>query len=49
MEEDLKILKEEYLRNHWTDLPQIFILSLGDQTEIEKMVEMKQTSNWRRP
>ena len=35
MEDDLKILKVEYLSNHWSDLPQIFNLSLGDQTKIK--------------
>jgi hypothetical protein len=49
MEEDLKILRVEYLSNHGTDLPKIFNLSLGDQTEIKKMVAMKTTSNGRRP
>ena len=34
MEEDLKILKVEYLSNFWSDLPQILNLSLGDQTKI---------------
>ncbi len=34
MEEDLKILKVEYPSNHWSDFPQIFRLSLGDQTKI---------------
>ena len=48
MEEDLKILKVEYLRNHWPDLPQILNLSSGDQTKI-KMLEMKTTSNGRLP
>ena len=27
MEDDLKILKVEYLSNHWSDLPQILNLS----------------------
>jgi hypothetical protein len=49
LEEDLKILKEEYLSNRWTYLPKIVNLSLGDQTEIKIMVEMKKTSNGRRP
>jgi hypothetical protein len=35
MEDDLKILKVEYLSNHWLDLPQISNLSLGDQTKIK--------------
>ena len=35
MEEDLKILKDEYLRNHWSDFAQILNLSLGDQTKIK--------------
>ena len=47
MEDDLKILKWEYLNNHWsdkvqylgnhwTDLPKMFNLSFGDLTEIKK-------------
>ena len=35
MKEDLKILKVEYLSNHWLDFPQILNLSLGDQTKIK--------------
>ena len=35
MEEDLKILKVEYLSKHWPDSPQILNLSLGDQTKIK--------------
>ena len=35
MEEDLKILKVEYLSNHWLDFSQISNLSLGDQTKIK--------------
>ena len=35
MEDDLKIFKVEYLINHWSDLPQILIFSLGDQTKIK--------------
>ena len=34
MEDDLKILKVEYLSNHSSDPPQILNLSLGDQTKI---------------
>ena len=30
MEDDLKILKVEYLSNHWLDFPQILNLSLED-------------------
>ena len=48
IEDDLKILKVEYLSNHWSDLPQILNLSSGDQTKI-KMLEIKTTSNGRRP
>ena len=39
MEEDLKILKGEYLSNHLTDLPQILNLSLWDQTEVKKWLK----------
>ena len=35
MEDDLKILKVEYLSNNWSDLPQIWNLSSGDQTKME--------------
>ena len=35
MEEDLKILKVEYLSNHCSNFPQILNLSLGDQTKIQ--------------
>ena len=48
MEGDLKILKVEYLNNHWSDLPQIPNLGLGDQTKIKigLKFEMKTTSDW---
>ena len=49
MEDDLKILKVEYLSNLSSDLPKMFNLSLGDQTKIKKNGEMKTTSNGRRP
>ena len=32
MEDDLKVLKVEYLSNHWSDIPQILDLTPGDQT-----------------
>ena len=35
MEDDIKISKVEYLRNHWSDLPKILNLSSGDQTKIK--------------
>ena len=35
MQEDLKVLKVEYLNNHWSDFHQILKLSLGDQTKIK--------------
>ena len=35
MEDDLKILKVEYLSDHWPDFPQISNLSLRDQTKIK--------------
>ena len=35
MEDDLNILKVEYLNNHWSDFPQILKLSLEDQTKIK--------------
>jgi hypothetical protein len=49
MEEDLKILKGEYLSNHLTDLPQIFNLSLWDQSYNKRLLEMKIASNGRGP
>ena len=35
MEDNLKQNKVEYLSNHWSDLPQILNLGLGDPTKIE--------------
>ena len=35
MEDDLNILKFEYISNHWSDFPQTLNLSLGDQTKIK--------------
>ena len=35
MEDDLKILKLEYISNHWSDFPQTLNLSLGNQTKIK--------------
>ena len=54
MEDDLKILKVEYLSNHSSDPPQILNLSSGDQTKIknawnEDDLQWKTTSNGRRP
>ena len=43
-EDNLKLLKLEYLSNHWSDLLQILILSEGAQTNIN---EMKKTYNER--
>ena len=48
MEDDLKMLKVEYLRNHWSDLPQILNLSLGNHINI-RQIEMKTSSDGRRP
>jgi hypothetical protein len=48
MEDDLIMLKFEYLSNHSSDPPQILNLRSGDQTKI-KMLEMKMASNGRRP
>jgi hypothetical protein len=36
MEDDLKILKGEYLSNHWLDLVNILKLSCGYQTKIDE-------------
>jgi hypothetical protein len=51
MEDDLKILKVEYLSNHRSDLPQISNSDKGDQTQIKFGLnfEMKTTSDGRRP
>ena len=43
MEDDLKILKVEYLRNHLLDHTQILNLSWDDQTILYKSFK------WRRP
>ena len=45
MEDDLKILKVEYLSNHWLDLPQILKLSLWDQTKIKNCSNGRQPQN----
>ena len=42
-EEDLKILNEEYLKNHWSDLIQILNLSSGDQTKVYRSLTLKVT------
>ena len=42
MEDNLKILKVEYLRNHFLDVTQILNLSVNDQTIFYK------SSKWRR-
>ena len=43
MEDNLKILKVEYLSNHWSDLIQILNLDLGNQSKVFKYFK------WRRP
>ena len=43
MEDDLKIIKVEYLSNHWSDLLQILNLCRGDQTKIKYLFK------WRGP
>ena len=48
MEDDLKILKVEYLSIHWSHLPQIFNLSSENKPK-SKMFEMQTTSNGRLP
>ena len=49
IEDDLKILKVEYLRNCSLDHTQILNLSLDDQTIVWKILQMKTTSNGRQP
>ena len=44
-----QILIVEYLSNHYSDIPQILNLSLGDQNKIEKLLKIKTTSNGKRP
>ena len=39
MEEDLKIIKVEYLSNHWLVFAQVLYLSLGDQTKIKNSLK----------
>jgi hypothetical protein len=48
MEEGLKILKVEYLSNHWSDLPQILNLRWGDQVNEanEDNLQWKTTSKY---
>ena len=53
MEDDLKILNVEYLRNHWLDLSQNLSLSSGDQTKIknawnEDDLQWKMTSKYQK-
>ena len=49
MEDELKILKVEYLSNHCSDLLQTLNLNLGDQSKMKKLLEMKTTSKERCP
>jgi hypothetical protein len=49
MEDDLNILKVEYLSNHWSDLPKISKLSLGDQTKIKFVLEFEIKTTSDRP
>ena len=39
MEDDLKVLKVEYISNHWSYFPEA--LSLGDQTKIAEEIKPK--------
>ena len=41
MEDDLKVRKVEYLSNHWSDLTQIWNLSLQDLTKGYKGVKWR--------
>jgi predicted translin family RNA/ssDNA-binding protein len=43
MEDDLKILKIEYLSNHWSDLIQILNLSYVEQTKVYRILKVKTT------
>ena len=42
MEDNLKILKVEYLSNHWLDFPQILNLRKGDQTKTTYFLKWRQ-------
>ena len=42
MEDDLTILKVEYLSNCWLDLPQILNWEYGDQTKIDNVLKWRQ-------
>ncbi len=48
MEDDLKILKVEYITNRWTDFLKTLNLSLGNQTK-NKMLKTKTTTRGGRP
>jgi hypothetical protein len=37
MEDNLKMLKVEYISDHWSDLPQILSLNSGDHINEEKI------------
>ena len=50
LEDNLKILKVEYLSNHWSDLPQFLNFSSGEQTKVknawnEEGLQWKTNSN----
>ena len=45
MEDNLKIIKGEYLGNHFLDHPQNVDLTLGDQTKIDFFFEIKKTTS----
>ena len=49
MEDNLKLLKVEYLRNQLLDHTQILNLSLDDQTIFLQILKIKTTSNGRTP
>ena len=49
MEDDIKILKVEYLSNHSSDLPQFFEFKLRGPNQNGILLEIKTTSNGRRP
>ena len=43
IEDNLQILKIEYLSNHWSDLPQFVYIRLGDQTKIKNCLTWRLT------
>ena len=45
---NVNVCDMEYLSDHWTDLPQILNLSLGDQTEIKNYCWNEDDLQWKK-